>query len=226
MDEPLHGPATPFMWAEPLLQRIDDPAAALAPAAQRMLAGAMRVIANKGFGNFTLASLAAASRVNVAAVKYYFGSKAGLLDAVVDAVLYAEIKLVTPPPAGQAAPAGLSRLARETLILSTPGRPLKVLFELLPHALRDKKLRAKLRDYYSMFYALHLEQLGAGLQSSPERRERMKGLAMLLTAIADGLTIQELIDAPHFDMVVAMRALDDLLAGRFADVVSQEAGGE
>lgn len=196
--------------------------AGLPPAAQRMLSGAIRVIISKGFGNFTLASLAATSRVNVAAVKYYFGSKAGLVDAVVDAVLYGELKLVSPSSGAEEGPPGLSRLARETLVLSTPGKPLKVLFELLPHALRDKKLRAKLRDYYSMFYELHLEQLGAGVSTTPERRAQMSGLALLLTAIADGLTIQELIDPPHFDRDEAIRALDDLLAGKYAGLASGE----
>ena len=202
-----------FAWVENALTRIDDPVARLAPTAQRVLAGAMRVVVTKGFGKLTIASISAASGENVSAVRYYFGNIAGLVSVLVDAVLYAELELLTRPPRTASGDAGLSRLAQETLILSTPGKPLKILFELLPYALRDKKLRAQLRGYYETFYELHLEQLGVGDSSGPELRARMGGLAMLLTSIADGLMIQALVAPQHFDITGAMRALDLLVAG-------------
>ena len=160
-------------WVDKMIARVDDPVATLAPTAQRLLAGAMSVVVAKGFAKLTLASISAASWDNVAAVKYYFGNKAGLISVMVDAVVYAELALLTRPPRTAAEVIGLSRVVEETRILSTPGKPLKILFELLPHALRDKKLRAQLQGYYETFYELHLEQLGAGEGADAERRARL-----------------------------------------------------
>ena len=212
-----------FAWVENALTRIEDPVANLPPTAQRVLAGAMRVVVTKGFGKLTLASISAASGENVAAVKYYFGNKAGLVSVLIYAVVYAELVLLTRPPRKTSAATGLSRLAEETLILSTPSKPLKVLFELLPHALRHKKLRLQLQGYYETFYELHLEQLGAGEGADPELRARLSGLATLLAAASDGLTMQALVAPQHFDFIAALRALDVLLALGIPALVSGEA---
>ena len=207
-------------WVERVLARFEDPVASLPPTAQRVLTGAMSVVVTKGFGNLTLANIAAASGENVAAVKYYFGNKAGLVKVLVEAVVYAELTLLTHESRKISGQSELSRLAQETLILSTPGKPLKVLFEVLPHALRDKTLRSQLRKYYETFYELHLEQLGAGEGADPDLRARLGGVAMLLAAIADGLTIQALVAPEHFDIIEAMRALDALTAAGIPALVS------
>lgn len=212
-----------FAWVESALTRIEDPVANLPPTAQRVLAGAMRVVVTKGFAKLTLSSISAASGENVAAVKYYFGNKAGLVSVLVDTVAYAELLLLTRPPRKTSAATGLGRLAEETLILSVPGKPLKVLFELLPHALRDKKLRAQLRGYYETFYEMHLEQLGAGQGADPDLRARMSGLAMLLAAVSDGLTIQMLVEPENFVVDDLLGALDVLLTHGIPALASGEA---
>jgi len=200
------------LWIADALTRTEDPVAKLPPTAQRVLAGAMDVVATEGFAKLTLSKISAASGENVAAVKYYFGNKAGLVSVLVDAVAYAELLLLTRPPRDTSAAGGLSRLVEETFILSVPGKPLRVLFELLPHVLRDKKLRLKLRDYYETFYELHLEQLGAGKGADPDLRARMSGLAMLLAAVSDGLTMQMLVAPETLVVHDLLRTLDVLLA--------------
>lgn len=212
------------VWVEHELSRIDNPVAGLSPTAQRVLAGAMRVVVSKGFGKLTLARISEESGENVAAVKYYFGNKAGLVSVLIDAVVYAELVLLARPDAAAPAAQGLSKLAQETLTLSTPGEPLQVLFELLPHALRDKALRKQLRGYYETFYTLHLEQLGAGKDADPDMRARANGLAILLAAVSDGLTMQALIAPQHFAMGEALRAFDVLLAHGMPALLHGEPG--
>jgi AcrR family transcriptional regulator len=199
------------VWVKDALGRIDDPVGGLPPTAQRVLAGAMRVVVSKGFGKLTLARISEESGENVAAVKYYFGNKAGLVSVLIDAVVYAQLVQLTRRSGTGLAASGLSRLGQETLTLSTLGEPLRVLFELLPHALRDKKLREQLRGYYETFYSLHLAQLDAGEGADPDLRARMNGLAMLLAAVADGLTMQALVAPRHFDVGEALRAFDVLI---------------
>jgi len=211
-------PAASSTWAQLALQRTPDPVASLSPAAQRVLNGAMHVVVARGFGRLTLAAVSAASRENVAAVKYYFGNKAGLVDVLLEAVVYSQLKLLSgrrrQGPDGH----GLSRVTEEIGVLSTPDRSDRILWELLPHALRDKKLREHLRRYYESFFELHMEQLGAGTNSDPELRERMSGFAMILSAIADGLTIQSMVAPAHFNPEVALGALDELLTCTFPEL--------
>lgn len=65
---------------------IEDGAALLAESASdtksRLLRVAERLFAEHGFGGVSVRQLTAAARVNLAAVNYHFGSKAGLLAAI------------------------------------------------------------------------------------------------------------------------------------------------
>lgn len=210
------------LWVEEALLRMGNPLADMPPTARRVLDGAMRVVVSQGFGKLTLARISQQSGHNIAAVRYYFGNKAGLVRVMVDAVVYAELLLLKKGRT-VANEGGLSQLAQETLILSTPGMPLRVMFQLLPHALKDKELREQLRKYYETFYELHLAQLGAGQASEAAARSRVKGLAMVLAAVADGLTIQALVAPEHFDMVEAVRAFDVLLSHGMPALLKGEA---
>jgi AcrR family transcriptional regulator len=205
-------------WAELALEGIADPVASLPPAAQRVLNGAMRVVVAKGFGRMTLAAISAASGENVAAVKYYFGNKAGLVDVLLEAVVYNELKLLIGRRRKGSAGDGLSRLTEEIGVLSTPDRSDRVLWELLPHALRDRRLRERLQRYYESFFELHMKQLGAGAGADSELRQRMSGFAMILSAVADGLTIHSMVAPAHFDPQVALGALDELLRCTFPEL--------
>lgn len=221
-------PKTPTTaWVEEALGRMTDPVANLPPTAQRLLAAAIRVAVTKGFSKLTIATISAESGENVAAIKYYFGNKAGLIRVMVDAVVYAELMLLTRTEDVPPAAAGTSRLVQETCILSEPGEPLRVLFELFPLALRDTELREQLRNYYETFFALHLEQLGAGEGADPEVRARMRGLASLLAAVSDGLTMQALVKPEYWNMGESLRTLDVLLTfgmPALLGIESREAG--
>jgi len=211
-------PATSRTWAEEALARLSDPVASLPPAAQRVLNGAMRVVVAKGFSRLTLAAISHASGENVAAVKYYFGNKAGLIDVLLEAVVYNQLTLLARRRQVETEDSGLSRLTEEIHLLSTPDKWDKILWELVPHALRDKKLRVHLRRYYASFFELHMAQLGIKADSSPELRERLRGIAMILSAVTDGLTIQSMVGPEHFDAEVALRALDEVIMHTFPEL--------
>ena len=200
------------LWAVRRYEDTPDPVASLPPTAQRLVNAATRVVSTQGFAKLTLQRIAAESGENVAAVRYYFGNKAGLISTLIDAAIYAGLATVVLPAELDADVADLSQLADETLSLSLPTDSLRVLFEVLPHALRDADLRPQLLRYYESYFELHLDQLSEGQTLDPERRERHEGFAMLLTAIADGLTIQTLVSPKHFDVVKAIVAFDALLA--------------
>jgi AcrR family transcriptional regulator len=196
-------------WIQDVLARTPNPTADLPPTAMRVLDGAMRVVLEKGFEKLTLQTISAESGENVAAVKYYFGNKAGLISVMVAAVVYEQLVIFAKER--EAPTATMGRIAQDALILARPVKPVQVFFDLLPHALRDAKLRKQLRGYYETFFEVSLERLGAGASASPEIRSALSGLAMLLAAVEDGLTAQALVKPAYFNSDKAIHALDVLL---------------
>ncbi len=67
-----------------------DPTPDLGPTAKRILDAGVRVLDREGFGGLTFERIAAESGENGALIRYHFGSKAGLVSALVDDVLYAQ----------------------------------------------------------------------------------------------------------------------------------------
>jgi AcrR family transcriptional regulator len=107
---------------------------------------------------------AAVARENPALIRYHFGSKAGLLSALVDSVMYQEavelIEQLTAVPAGDE--------RRKQLLALHEGLPedtdaYRNFFELIPHILRDDELQPHLRglfDWYRKLDAWALKDAG------------------------------------------------------------------
>ena len=119
-----------------------DPRARLSPTALRVLEAARRVIVEEGFEKLTLSRIGEVSgEKNVAAVKYYFGSKSGLVSVVLDTVLYDAMSTLDAPPGDEFCDQGLTGLTVQTAIVNQPSDALTILFEMLPHVLRDEGAR-------------------------------------------------------------------------------------
>lgn len=215
-----------------LRSTIRDPRASLSPTALRVLEAARRVIVEEGFEKLTLSRIGEVSgEKNVAAVKYYFGSKSGLVSAVLDTVLYDAMSALDAPPGDELCDSGLTGLTVQTAIVNQPSDALTILFEMLPHVLRDRELVGRLRAYYEAFYQLHLAQvrreaavLGASSGSTDARGPSTEGLASLLSALGDGLAIQAMVRPEHFDLLETLGALDVLLRHGLPLVERDETG--
>ena len=204
---------------EALRSTIEDPRAKLSPTALRVLEATREVILEEGFAKCTLSRILEASgERNVAAVKYYFGSKSGLVSVVLDTVLYDVMSTLDAPPGDRFTGQGFSRLTVQTAVVNQPSDALRILFEMLPYVLRDEELLDRLHSYYEAFYQLHLAQVrreAAAQEAHPkvagEPRPSPEGMASLLSAIGDGLSIQAMVQPEHFDLSQTLRALDILL---------------
>ena len=204
---------------EDLRGTIEDPRVNLSPTALRILEATRKVIVEEGFAKCTLSRILDVSgERNAAAVKHYFGSKSGLVSTVLDTVLYDVMSTLDVPPSDQLTQQGLSRLTVQTAIVNQPSDALRILFEMLPHVLRDGQLLERLHVYYEAFYQLHLAQIrreagSAHLSAQGEGQQHasQEGLASLLSAIGDGLAIQALVRPDHFDFSETLRALDVLV---------------
>jgi AcrR family transcriptional regulator len=196
-------------WVRRVMRQIPDPRAQLSPTGLRVLDGAWQVTLQSGFGKLTLSRISKASTENIAAVKYYFGNKAGLVRVLLDAVIYDMVSgfvaaLEQAPPDGPAA-----RLTVETKMLNEPSEASRIFIDVLAEALRDEGLLERVRSFNQIFFDLHLEQLRSTYGLDPAKHSHARGLASLLSVIGDGLVVLSLI-APDFfdtDEVIAVLAV-------------------
>jgi AcrR family transcriptional regulator len=195
-----------------------DPTPDLAPTAARILDAAKRVLSRDGFRGLTFETIAKEAGENPALIRYHFGSKAGLLTALVDSVMYQEavelIEQLTAVPAGDE--------RRKELLALHEGLPedtdaYRNFFELIPHILRDDELQPHLRglfDWYRKLDAWALKDAG-----DKERAAHIAPIALLTVAIADGIALQKLAD-PDLDFEPAFDLWRRLVLGYV------ESGGE
>jgi AcrR family transcriptional regulator len=195
-----------------------DPTPDLAPTAARILDAAKRVLARDGFRGLTFETIAKEAGENPALIRYHFGSKAGLLTALVDSVMYQEavelIEQLTAVPAGDE--------RRKELLALHEGLPedtdaYRNFFELIPHILRDDELEPHLRglfDWYRKLDAWALKDAG-----DKEPAAHIAPMALLTVAIADGIALQKLAD-PDLDFEPAFGLWRRLVLGYV------ESGGE
>ena len=183
---------------------ISDPTPDLGPTAQRLLDAAIRVLGRDGYRALTFETIAREAGENPALIRYHFGSKAGLISVLVDAVLYLEavdlIGTLSSTPAGEGRRRALFRMHR------TMARDLKgydEFYELIPNVLRDPGLRPKLRDLMHWYRALDAWALAK--DSSEAEAAELEPLSLLTVAVLDGVALQveadsELDVGPAFDL--------------------------
>ena len=167
------------------------------PTAEKLLAGARRLLVRKGYAGLTMQTIEQETGVNRALVHYYFGSKPGLLEALVDRVFedpafgYSDTVMAAPPGAARAG-ALLEWLGR----ITADRRSARLLYELLPHILRSNRLRGRVAELYGAYREFDGECLASGASVSPELREDLGALSV---AVVEGLGVQAAVDPGGFE---------------------------
>jgi len=185
----------------------------LPPTARRILAAAQDILAERGYAELTMTAISQVSGVNRALVSYYFGGKAGLLAALVDTLfqnpdvgLVEEIRATTE--GAERTEAFLDWQRR----VSSNERVNRMLYELLPHALRDAEVRARFAEEYRLYRSIDADCLAAAPAELDD--EALEALAAVSIAVVEGLGIQRALDPEGFDHERAWRAWVDVV-GRY-----------
>jgi AcrR family transcriptional regulator len=190
----------------------------LSPTARRLVDAARALLARDGFNGLTVDAVAREAGEYRDAVRYHFGSKAGLIAAVVDSLAHDQsvesYAATTTLPSG---PARVHELVAGDLRLTGDVRSFQDFYELLPHVLRDDDLRAKVAALYGWYRDLYVR----GFSERPDaaQRELLERHASLMVAVIDGLAVQKALDPAGcdlgalFDLWEAMlrRSLEELL---------------
>ena len=174
------------------------------PTAQKILAAAKKLLAERGYQGMTLQAISAEAQVNKAGVWYYFGGKQQLVLALLEDVTVGEsLHFGTMPPESA------TLAERVNLIIGTPDqirervRRFRPFYELLPEASRDAELHSHLRDYYQGWYDWAAEVLAPAVDSRAGA-QRSAALGQLASILLDGIILEVVIAAPEFDLEAAL----------------------
>ena len=192
---------------------VDDPTRPMPRPAQEILRAARRLLLEGGFDALRLDAIVREAGKNKSAVKYYFGNKDGLIMAVTESLDHDKCMAL-------AARARAARGEEERLRCYIEGQKelivdedsFLVFFDLLPHILRDERLRSKLAAVYPWYRQIGLERLGLSDKVTDENKEELEAFAALMTAIADGLALQYLLRPPGFDVDRCLGVLRQILS--------------
>jgi AcrR family transcriptional regulator len=205
---------------------IEDPLASLPKTAQKILSAAQRLLAERGYDAVTLENVAAEAGVNKASIRYNFGNKAGLMAAVVDALMHAEFARMAQemPVLQHDERLDAAMAAKRRMILSAD--EFRGFFDILPHAIRNDELRGRIAALYPWWYEQNLQWLGLQGTGPEGRPDLIQGLGQLMSAVVDGLSVQAGLEREDFDPAVPLRTLMFLMANSMAELEKLAAAQE
>jgi AcrR family transcriptional regulator len=170
---------------------LEDPAAGLAPAADRVLQAALVLLNEEGPRALTAEALAAQSGEPSSSVFYHFGDKRGLIAAVVAASDYrfgcAMVRAARPFASRGPSPAVVADVTAR--IFAQPGW-MRTFVDVLPVVLRDEALCRQ----EATFVATVRDTIAAFFREGMVAEQEALPLASLSLALTHGLAIQLLVD--------------------------------
>jgi len=187
----------------------------LPPTAKRLLAAAQDILAERGFEELTITAISQQSGVNRALVSYYFGGKAGLLAALVDTLFQnPEVGYVEEIRSAREGADLAERFIDWQRRVSENDRTNRMLYELLPHALRDPEVRARFAEEYRVYRDVDADCLASAPRELTDTE--LDALAAVSIAVVEGLGIQRALDPEGFDHEGAWRMWRDLIGRHLA----------
>ena len=202
-----------------------NPITDLPPKAQAIIRAAQRILKRDGYAKLSFETIAAEASVYTSAIRYYFGSKGGLIEALVDATTHDTSLQIYERSRNESGTQERLRTAiRESSRLALP-EVYQTVWEMLPHILRSKRLRGHVAELYEQHRQHYDEVFEAGDDGlSPET---LRSYASLIIAVLDGIAIQKSLDPDlDVDAIFALwaRILSDSMTSSEAAVDDESQG--
>jgi len=172
----------------------------LSPTARRILDAAKQIVVDHGLSGLTLDAIARAAGVNKAATHYHFGSKAGLIEALVDEIVLDECAAMAHDVApGASIQERIDSLIAGVRRMAIDPSSIGGWWDLLPYAVRTPELRTRLAELYEIWFRWNLEWAGLATDDGGGPRDELRGMGCLLAAMVDGIAAQVAIAGPAYD---------------------------
>lgn len=188
---------------------VDDPLSSLHPSAKVILDAAREILAEAGFAALSLQTIADRAGMNKAAVHYHFGSKDGLIIAVVDALIHDECLELVRETRSLTGEQKLRAYIRGILRMVNDTRSFQDYYEVLPYILRNPTLRARMTDLYRWYFVWTVSCVG--FEDVTDDPEITRAFAQLVVAVSDGLALQKLLNSDSFPAEHSYALLESLL---------------
>lgn len=201
------GLALPFTES---FDQLPDPAIAILEAARQ-------IVRSKGYSAMTLQAVATAAGQHKASIGYYFGSKAGLVSALLESVSRDAVMEFVSQTGGMSKDERLEHYVGLMRRLAADEELTLEFLEVLPYAVRDPEARKRMAAVYGWYREANKENF----QLDADKSGDSEALAALMSAVVDGLSIQA---ALHIDGDVISAAWAKWLA--LVEDSLAERGGE
>lgn len=192
-------------------RRAADPMAGLSPTAMRLLEGARRLLERSGYASITLDAVAREAGETKSLIRYHFGSKQGLLVALVDWLMREytddQRRLVDGVMDGGDR---LHGLAQSLVPMVRDTASYRLFFDLMVSLMHDPAMRPRAAGLLTMWRNLTASVLLPS-QAQGVPKEVMT-LSSMTLALADGLALQVLADPDGVDVSQAMDLWEQCLS--------------
>lgn len=192
-----------------------DPLGSLTKSAQKIIEAGSWILATEGYDSLTYERIARVAGVNKSSIRNNFGSKAGVVAAVVDAMIHDGCIELSETLTEAGSEERVRRAVQGVRGLSS-AETFRGFFDVLPHALRDPELRERLCRLYEWRYKETRKWIGSNAADAAAPSAQLQvGIARLMTAIIDGLSIQVALEIipEDCDLGPPLEALVFLLEG-------------
>jgi AcrR family transcriptional regulator len=177
----------------------------LPPTAQRLLDAAHRLLVRSGYNSLSVEAIGQEAGENKALIRYYFGSKNGLLVALTDSLISDTLWRA------RRRLAGVSDTRDRVSVVSDTAKTIvedeasyRLLFDLLPRLLENPRMAAQLADLYRGYREVNARALWGDLAGEPP--PLVRELAAMTVALSDGLAVQLLAEPGSVDLGGAFAA--------------------
>lgn len=186
-----------------------NPWAGMGPTERRLLNTARNILAAEGLGALTTRAVTSFSGENPAAIHYHFGSKQGLIRALLETHTYdSSVALLRQARNLHPGPELTNTWLDGMQEIAEDDESFIAFFELLPLALRNPELCNRLEGLYEWYRQSHIDVLNTEIQ-----QEESQALAVLIVAAIDGIAIQRAL-CPDLDTQKIFELLKSLVRTR------------
>lgn len=171
----------------------------LPPTAQRLLDAAHRLLVRSGYNSLSMEAIGQEAGENKALIRYYFGSKNGLLVALTDSLISDTLWRARQRLSGLSDTHDRVGVITDTVeAIVDDDASYRLLFDLLPRLLENPRMARQLADLYRGYRDVNARALWGDRPGDPP--PVVRELAAITVALTDGLAVQVLAEPGSIDV--------------------------